>query len=105
MGYCLYGHEINDNTNPLAAGLGWITKPHSNNLAYDFLQDQKNIFQKKKLVGFRMIDRGIPRAKYSLCDEKGQSIGYVSSGTQSPSLNIAIGLGYVEAKLLLSKVK
>ena len=97
MGYCLYGHEINDNTNPLAAGLGWITKPHSNNLAYDFLQDQKNILQTKKLVGFRMIDRGIPRAEYSLCDEKGQSIGYVSSGTQSPSLNMGIGLGYVEA--------
>ena len=97
MGYCLYGHEINDNTNPLAAGLGWITKPHPNNLAYDFLQEQKNILQTKKLVGFRMIDRGIPRAEYSLCDEKGQSIGYVSSGTQSPSLNMGIGLGYVEA--------
>ena len=96
MGYCLYGHEINDTTNPITAGLGWITKPDSANLAFESLQNQKAIASKQKLIGFRMIERGIPRAKYNLSNAQQEIIGQVTSGTQSPSLNTGIGLGFVE---------
>jgi aminomethyltransferase len=96
MGYCLYGNDIDDTTSPLEAGLGWITKLSKENfVAKDIIQKQKEEGIKRKLVGFEMIDRGIPRHGYDICDGDGNKIGYVTSGTQSPSLNKAIGMGYV----------
>ncbi|MES2882743.1 MAG: glycine cleavage system aminomethyltransferase GcvT, partial [Bacteroidota bacterium] len=96
MGYCLYGNDIDDTTNPLEAGLGWITKLSKENFtAKDIIQKQKEDGVKRKLVGFEMIDRGIPRHHYQICNAEGKEIGYVTSGTQSPSLNKAIGIGYV----------
>ncbi|HEX6333005.1 MAG TPA: glycine cleavage system aminomethyltransferase GcvT [Flavisolibacter sp.] len=95
MGYCLYGNDIDDTTSPLEAGLGWITKFSKDFVAKDILQQQKEQGVKRKLVGFEMVDKGIPRHNYVICDEGGSQIGYVTSGTQSPSLNKAIGMGYV----------
>jgi aminomethyltransferase len=95
MGFCLYGNDIDDTTSPLEAGLGWITKftkPFTNSEA---LQEQKQQGIAKKLVGFTMIDRGIPRHDYEIVDAEGTVIGRVTSGTQSPSLQKAIGMGYV----------
>ena len=97
MGYCLYGHEINDTTNPIAAGLGWITKPHETNLAHAWLTAQKVQPQSEKLIGFRMQEKGIPRADYNLCDDKHQIIGKVTSGTMAPSLSVGVGMGYVSS--------
>jgi aminomethyltransferase len=97
MGYCLYGNDIDDNTSPLEAGLGWITKLSKENFtAKEILQKQKTEGIKRKLVGFEMIEKGIPRHNYEICDKEGNQIGYVTSGTQSPSLNKAIGMGYVQ---------
>ncbi|QQL49400.1 glycine cleavage system aminomethyltransferase GcvT [Mucilaginibacter ginkgonis] len=99
MGFCLYGNDINDTTSPLEAGLGWITKftkPFTNSEA---LQAQKTEGVKRKLVGFKMIDRGIPRQHYEIVSADGKTIGEVTSGTQSPSLQSAIGMGYVETAL------
>ena len=96
MGYCLYGNDIDDTTSPLEAGLGWITKFTKDFISKDILQKQKEEGVKRKLVGFEMIDRGIPRHHYEICNAEGKQIGYVTSGTQSPSLNKAIGMGYVE---------
>lgn len=95
MGFCLYGNDIDDTTSPLEAGLGWITK-----FTKDFTNSANLIKQKeegvtKKLVGFKMIDKGIPRHDYLLKDGAGNVIGKVTSGTQSPMLSIGIGLGYV----------
>lgn len=95
MGFCLYGNDIDDSTSPIEAGLGWITKftkPFTNSEA---LQAQKEAGISRKLIGFEMIDRGIPRHDYEITDEAGQVIGRVTSGTQSPSLQKAIGMGYV----------
>ena len=95
MGFCLYGNDIDDTTSPIEAGLGWITKftkPFTN---ADFLAEQKANGVAKKLVGFEMIDRGIPRHYYEIKDEAGNLIGSVTSGTQAPSLGKAIGMGYV----------
>jgi aminomethyltransferase len=96
MGYCLYGNDIDDTTSPLEAGLGWITKFTKDFTAKEKLQQQKTEGISRKLVGFEMIDRGIPRHHYEICDESGTAIGYVTSGTQSPSLGKAIGMGYVK---------
>ena len=101
MGFCLYGHEIDEKTSPLEAGLGWITKFND---AKDFvnkaaLLQQKTDGLKRKLVGFEMIDKGIPRQGYPIVDEQGEAIGVVTSGTQSPSLKKAIGMGFVPADL------
>jgi aminomethyltransferase len=96
MGYCLYGNDIDDTTSPLEAGLGWITKFTKDFTAKEILQKQKQEGIKRKLVGFEMIDRGIPRHNYEICNADGKQIGYVTSGTQAPSLNKAIGMGYVE---------
>jgi aminomethyltransferase len=98
MGFCLYGNDIDDTTSPLEAGLGWITKftkafTNSNSLA-----EQKAVGVTKKLVGFEMIDRGIPRHYYVIKDAHGNEIGSVTSGTQAPSLGKAIGLGYVKTE-------
>lgn len=95
MGYCLYGNDIDDTTSPLEAGLGWITKFTKDFTAKDVLQKQKEEGVERKLVGFEMIDKGIPRHGYEIKDQSGAPIGYVTSGTQSPTLNKAIGLGYV----------
>ena len=94
MGYCLYGNDIDDGTSPLEAGLGWITKLKK---AADFpsknaLIEQKAAGVHKKLVGFEMIERGIPRHHYPIMDAEGNKIGLVTSGTQSPSLGKAVGL-------------
>ncbi|MCX2475154.1 glycine cleavage system aminomethyltransferase GcvT [Pedobacter sp. MC2016-05] len=95
MGFCLYGNDIDDTTSPIEAGLGWITKfskPFTNS---DALQAQKEAGIQKKLIGFEMIDRGIPRHDYEIADAKLNIIGKVTSGTQAPSLQKAIGMGYV----------
>ncbi len=95
MGYCLYGNDIDDNTSPLEAGLGWITKFTKDFVNADNLKAQKESGVSKKLVGFKMIDRGIPRHDYPIMDSNGNQIGKVTSGTMSPTLGIGIGLGYV----------
>lgn len=95
MGFCLYGNDIDDNTSPLEAGLGWITKFTKDFTNSDSLKQQKEAGVSKKLVGFEMVDRGIPRHDYEIVDAEGNAIGKVTSGTQSPSLKKAIGMGYV----------
>jgi aminomethyltransferase len=97
MGFCLYGNDIDDTTSPLEAGLGWITKFTKDFTAKEILQKQKTNGVNRKLVGFEMIEKGIPRHGYDIKDFSGDTIGHVTSGTQSPSLNKAIGLGYVRA--------
>jgi aminomethyltransferase len=96
MGYCLYGNDIDDSTTPLEGGLGWITKFTKDFTARPILEQQKAEGIKRKLVGFEMVDRGIPRHGYEIVDEQGNKIGEVTSGTQAPSLGKAIGLGYVQ---------
>jgi aminomethyltransferase len=95
MGFCLYGNDIDDTTSTLEAGLGWITKFSKSFTNAIALADQKAVGLQRKLVGFEMIDKGIPRHGYAIKNQEGQSIGVVTSGTQSPSLNKAIGLGYI----------
>jgi len=95
MGFCLYGNDIDDTTTPLEAGLGWITKFTKEFTARSILEKQKAEGLKRKLVGFVMVDRGIPRHGYEIKDAAGNKIGYVTSGTQSPTLQNAIGMGYV----------
>ena len=99
MGFCLYGNDIDDTTSPLEAGLGWITKFSKDFTAKEKLQAQKEEGVQRKLVGFEMIDRGIPRHGYDICNADGEKIGYVTSGTQAPSLGKAIGMGYVATAL------
>jgi aminomethyltransferase len=96
MGYCLYGNDIDDTTSPLEAGLGWITKLKKGDfIDSDYLNNQKAEGTARRLVGFEMVERGIPRHDYLIEDAEGNVIGKVTSGTQSPSLGKAIGLGYV----------
>jgi aminomethyltransferase len=97
-GFCLYGNDIDDFTTPLEAGLGWITKFTKSFTASEYLQKQKASGVEKKLIGFEMIERGIPRHDYRIKDAEGNLIGRVTSGTQSPSLNKGIGLGYVQTE-------
>jgi aminomethyltransferase len=99
MGFCLYGNDINDSTSPLEAGLGWITKFDKTFTNSENLLQQKEAGVARKLVGFEMIERGIPRHDYEICDAQGNVVGIVTSGTQSPSLGIAIGMGYVPTAL------
>jgi aminomethyltransferase len=95
-GFCLYGNDINDTTSPIEAGLGWITKFTKNFIHSDFHKAIKENGPAKKLVGFEMLERGgIPRQHHIIKDASGNVIGEVTSGTQSPSLNKAIGMGYV----------
>lgn len=99
MGYCLYGNDINDSTSPLEGGLGWITK--FSEVKGDFVDKEFLVAQKangisRKLVGFEMIDRGIPRHGYQICNAQGEVIGSVTSGTMSPCLANGIGMGYVQ---------
>ena len=99
MGFCLYGNDINDTTSPLEAGLGWITKFTKDFTNSENLKKQKEEGVTRKLVAFEMIERGIPRHDYEIADANGNIVGIVTSGTQSPSLGIAIGLGYVPTAL------
>lgn len=96
-GFCLYGNDIDDSTSPLEAGLGWITKFSKDFVNKENLLKQKEEGLQRKLVGFEMLERGIPRHGYKVCNASGEEIGEVRSGTQSPSLDKAIGLAYVEA--------
>ncbi|MGB1017470.1 MAG: glycine cleavage system aminomethyltransferase GcvT [Chitinophagales bacterium] len=95
-GFCLYGNDINDTTNPLEAGLGWITKLNHDFTASNIIQKVKEEKITRRLVGFKMVERGIPRHDYPIVDAEGNEIGIVTSGTQSPSLGEAIGMGYVK---------
>jgi aminomethyltransferase len=99
MGFCLYGNDIDDTTSPLEAGLGWVTKFTKNFTNAEALKAQKEAGVSKKLVGIEMIERGIPRHDYQIVDEEGHVIGKVTSGTQSPTLQKAIGMGYVDKAL------
>lgn len=98
MGFCLYGNDINDSTSPLEAGLGWITKFTENNdfIDKEFLQNQKDVGVDRKLRGFEMIDRGIPRQHYKVFSLSGEEIGEVTSGTMSPMLKKGIGMAYIK---------
>lgn len=96
MGFCLYGNDIDDTTSPLEAGLGWITKFTKDFVNAEALAAQKATGVTRKLVGFEMLDRGIPRHGYQITDGDGNMIGHVTSGTQSPTLQKPIGLGYVK---------
>ncbi len=98
MGYCLYGNDIDDTTSPLEAGLGWITKFSKAFTNSTYFEKQKAEGLTKKLVGFEMLDKGIARHDYEIKDAEGNTIGRVTSGTQSPTLGKAIGIGYVETK-------
>lgn len=98
-GFCLYGNDIDDTTSPIEAGLGWITKfnhPFVNSAYHQKIKEDKPT---KKLVGFKLVEKGIPRQHYPVCDEQGNVIGEVTSGTMSPTLNEPIGLAYVPAAL------
>ncbi len=98
MAFCLYGNDIDDTTSPIEAGLGWITKFTKEFTNSAVLKAQKEAGPAKKLVGFEMIEKGIPRHGYELCDAAGKVIGIVTSGTQSPTLQKAIGMGYVQTE-------
>ena len=95
MGYCLYGNDIDDTTSPIEAGLGWITKFTKDFVNSDALKKQKETGVSKKLIGFELDERGVPRHGYDIVDKDGNKIGVVTSGTMSPSLKKGIGMGYV----------
>jgi aminomethyltransferase len=99
MAFCLYGNDIDDTTSPIEAGLGWITKFTKEFTNSARIKEQKEKGVSRKLAGFVMVDKGIPRHGYEITDAAGSNIGVVTSGTQSPSLQQAIGLGYVKAEL------
>ena len=97
MGYCLYGNDINDETSPIEAGLGWVTKFSKSFTNSEALELQKQQGTKRRLVGFELLERGIPRQDYRIEDPEGNEIGIVTSGTMAPSLGKGIGLGYVQS--------
>lgn len=99
MGFCLYGNDIDDTTSPIEAGLGWVTKFNKEFIDKKFLQDQKEKGVARKLIAFEMIDRGIPRHDYEITDATGATIGKVTSGTQAPTLQKGIGMGYVKTEI------
>lgn len=98
MGYCLYGNDITDTTSPIEAGLGWITKFTKDFTNSETLKSQKEAGVTRKLVGFVMQERGIPRGHYPIVDAAGEVIGEVTSGTHSPSMGVGIGMGYVKTE-------
>lgn len=100
MGFCLYGNDINNETSPIEAGLGWITKFVDGNdfINRDYHQKLKEEKPARRLRGFIMVDKGIPRQHYEICDSEGNVIGEVTSGTMSPSLKKAIGMGYIKTE-------
>ncbi|MDE0771963.1 MAG: glycine cleavage system aminomethyltransferase GcvT [Salibacteraceae bacterium] len=96
MGFCLYGNDIDDTTSPLEAGLGWITKLNKGDfIDREYLVNQKETGITRRLAAFEMVDKGIPRHGYPIVDSEGNEIGVVTSGTMSPSLKKAVGLGYI----------
>ena len=99
MGFCLYGNDIDDTTSPLEAGLGWVTKFTKDFVNSENLATLKENGAERKLIGFQMDEKAIPRGGYSITDPDGNEIGIVTSGTMSPSLNVGIGLGYVPSSL------
>ncbi|MFK8267878.1 glycine cleavage system aminomethyltransferase GcvT [Capnocytophaga cynodegmi] len=99
MGFCLYGNDIDDTTSPISAGLGWITKFTKDFISSDIIKADKENGVDKKLVGFEMQEKAIPRHGYEIVDAQGNVIGNVTSGTMSPSLGKGIGLGYVPTEL------
>jgi aminomethyltransferase len=98
MGFCLYGNDINDTTSPLEAGLGWITKFDKEFVNSENLKAQKEAGVQRKLVGFEMLEKAIPRAHYEIVNAEGEQIGEVTSGTMSPSMGKGVGLGYVKTE-------
>jgi len=100
MGFCLYGNDIDESTHPLEAGLGWITKFTKAFSGSEILQEIKKNGLKRKLIGFEMVGNAIPRGHYPIKSEKGETLGEVTSGTQSPSLKKGIGMGYVSLPYL-----
>lgn len=96
-GYCLYGNDIDDTTSPVAAGLGWVTDWKKDFVGKDKIVAVKERGAERKLVGFSMTEKGIPRSGYSICDASGNEIGTVTSGTQSPVLSKGIGLAYIQS--------
>ncbi|ALI98187.1 glycine cleavage system aminomethyltransferase GcvT [Rufibacter tibetensis] len=96
MGYCLYGNDITDSTSPLEAGLGWITKFNKDFTNAQALKAQKEQGVSRKLIGFEMMEQGIPRSHYEIVNAEGATIGEVTSGTMSPSLGKGVGLGYLQ---------
>ncbi len=98
MGFCLYGNDINDTTSPIEAGLGWITKFSKEFVNSEALKQQKEMGVSRKLVGFELTERGIPRHDYEIVDADGNQIGIVTSGTMAPSLGKGIGMGYVKTE-------
>ncbi len=99
MGYCLYGNDIDDTTSPIEAGLGWITKFSKDFINAEALKKQKEEGPKRKLIAFELDERGIPRHGYDIVDAEGKAIGYVTSGTMSPSLDKGIGMGYIPTEM------
>lgn len=95
MGFCLYGNDIDETISPLEAGLGWITKFTKNFVGADVLKQQKEAGVQRKLIGFELLERGIPRQGYEILDAQGNSIGKVTSGTMAPTVEKGIGMGYV----------
>jgi aminomethyltransferase len=98
MGFCLYGNDINDTTSPIEAGLGWITKFNKQFTNSENLKKQKEAGVTKKLVGFELTERGIPRHDYEIVDVNGNNIGIVTSGTMAPTVGKGIGMGYVKTE-------
>ena len=98
MGYCLYGNDINDNTSPISAGLGWVTKFTKAFVGDNFIKKAKFEGTESKLIAFELLDRGIPRKDYEIEDVDGNLIGEVTSGTMAPSVKKAIGMGYVKSE-------
>lgn len=98
MGYCLYGNDINDETSPIEAGLGWITKFTKDFINSENLKKQKEEGVSKKLIGFILQEKGIPRGHYPIVNLEGETIGEVTSGTMTPSMGVGIGMGYVRSE-------
>lgn len=98
MGYCLYGNDINDETSPIEAGLGWITKFTKDFINSENLKKQKEAGVERKLIGFILQEKGIPRGHYPIVNLEGEPIGEVTSGTMTPSMGVGIGMGYVKSE-------
>lgn len=98
MGYCLYGNDINDETSPIEAGLGWITKFTKDFINSENLKKQKEEGVSRKLIGFILQEKGIPRGHYPIVNLEGEQIGEVTSGTMTPSMGVGIGMGYVRSE-------
>ena len=97
MGYCLYGNEIDDKISPIMAGLNWITKTNQNSVGSEKFKFEITNGTKKKLIGLKLIEKGIPRSGYRIFNNRDIEIGFITSGTHSPCLEIGIGLGYVDS--------